>query len=107
LFRWLEEFVVRLVENDQHVLRDAGDERFDHRTREPGSRRIVRIRDKHDPRLRRDRGAHRVEIVAIIQRLHFDAERAARLRGERIDDERILRIDGVVACPQERVRGEF
>ncbi len=107
LFRWLEKFVVRLVENDQHVLRDAGDERFDHRTREPGSRRIVRIRDEHDARLRRHRGAHRVEVVAVILRRHFDAERAARLRGERIDDERVLRIDGVIAPAQEGVRREL
>ena len=37
----------------------------------------------------------------------LDAARAARLRGQRIDDERVARIDGVVARAQERLRREL
>ena len=35
---------------------------------------------------------------------NFDAERTARLRGERVHDERVLRVHGVVAGAQERLR---
>ena len=107
LIGWIEKFVVRLVENDDHVARHARDERFDSVTREPGSRRIVRIRDEHQPRARRDRFTHRNEIVPMILRGHLDAERAARLRRERIHDERVLRIDCVIARCEERLRDQL
>ena len=99
--------VVRLVEHDDDVARHRRDERLQLRRRDPRAGRIVRIGDEHDARLRRDRRAHRGEIVAVVARRHLDAARAARLRGERIDGERMLRVDGLVARLQERQRHEL
>ncbi len=69
--------------------RHRGDERAQRLRRDPGARRIVRIGDEHDARLRRDRRAHRRQVVRVVAGRHLDARRAARLRGERIDDERV------------------
>src|SRR6185312_2773471 len=41
LLRWFEEFVVGLIEHDDHLARHRRNEAFDNVTREPGSRRIV------------------------------------------------------------------
>ena len=85
----LEEFVVRLVQHDDHIPGHACDERFDSGTREPGSRRIVRIRNEYDPCSRRDCRAHRVEVVGMILGGDFDATRTPRLRRKRVHDERV------------------
>ena len=45
--------------------------------------------------------------MAEIARGHLDAGRAARLRGERIHRERMLRENRLVARAQERLRREL
>ena len=62
---------------------------------------------KDDARLRRQRGAHRREIVTEVARSDFDASGAPRLRRQRIHGERMLRINGVIARTQERLRREL
>ena len=60
------------------------------------TRWIVRVRDEHDPRLRRDGARHRVEVVSVVAGRHFDAAGADRLDRERINRKGMLRIDGFV-----------
>src|SRR6185312_17536445 len=104
---WREVLVVRLVEHHDDVARHRFDEAADALGRDPRAGGIVRVGHEHDSRRRRDRGGHRVEVVAEVARRHGDAARAARLRGQRIDDETVLRVDRLVARLQERVRDEL
>jgi hypothetical protein len=102
-----EILVVGFVEHDEHVLRHRCDERAQRLGRDPRARRIVRIGDEHDARLRRDRPAHRREVVRVVACRHLDPGRAARLCGKRVHDERVPRVDGVVARPQKSLRREL
>ena len=104
----LEVLVVGLVEHDDDVARHRRDERLE---RPPAAIHVpvglFGLATNTTRVLRRDRGAHRGEVVAEIARRHLDAGRAARLRRERIDGERVLRVDRLVARAQERVRREL
>ncbi len=107
LVGWIEELVVGLVEDDQDLARNRIDEGLDASGRVPGSRGIVGIGDEHDPRARRDRGAHRIQVVSIVLRRDLGPDRAAGLRRQRIDDEGVLRPHRMVAGAQERLRDQF
>ncbi len=107
LLRRLEVLVVGLVQHDEDILGNRGDERLQHIRRDPGPGRIVGIGDEHDARRRRDGGAHRRQVVAEVARRNLDAGRAPRLHGQRIDGEGVARIDGLIAGPQERLRHQL
>src|ERR1019366_8350216 len=66
--RLVKELDVGFVQGDQHVL---GHGIYKPRQVFPaGARpgRVVRVGDNDDPRVRRDGGQHRVEVVAIVPR---------------------------------------
>ena len=75
--------------------------------RDPRSRRIVGIGHEHDACGGCDGGAHRRQIVRVVARRHLDAGGASRMHGQRIDGERVARVDGMVTGPQERLRHEL
>ena len=54
-----------------------------------------------------DRLRHRLEVVAEVLRRHHDRARAARLRGERIDREAVLREHRRAARPEEGERDQL
>ena len=45
--------------------------------------------------------------VGMILGGNFDAERTARLRRQHVNDEGVLRVHGVIARAEERLRREF
>ena len=102
-----EVLVVGLVEHDDDLARHLRDERLDLRAADPGAGRVVRVRDEHDARARPDRRQHRRQVVPVVPRRHLDALRAPRVRRERVDGERVLRVDRLVAGRQERLRDEL
>ena len=100
--------VVGLVDHHQHALGHALEERFQRlgaaawcRSDCSGWRSRPRRSRRRSPR------GHRVEVVAVVLRRHRDAARAARLRGERIDREAVLRVDRGAPRAEEGVRHEF
>ena len=91
-------FVVGLVEHHEHVRRQRRDESL-----ELGRASINVPVGLFGFAMKTRRVAvgdcarHRVEVVAVIARRHFDAARADRLHRQRIDRECVLRIDRLVA----------
>ncbi|MBV6418000.1 MAG: hypothetical protein CMLOHMNK_02779 [Steroidobacteraceae bacterium] len=102
---------IGLVEHDERGRRNSRDERLECRGAHPGAGGIVRVRDEHEPRRRRHRGEHRLEIVAerhrcmrARMRRHDDRTRPRRLHRERIHREAVLRIHRFGTGREERLR---
>jgi len=94
-------FVVRLVDHHQHALGHALQERLDVPVAREGAGGVVRVGDPGDVGLVVDGLRHRLEVVRVVPRRHYDRARAARLRGKRVDGEAVLREDGGAARPEE------
>jgi hypothetical protein len=100
-------FVVRLVEHDKHALGHTLEEGLDRLVAREGAGRIVGIRDPGDIGLVVDCLRHRLQVVAIVLRRHDDRARAARLRGERIHREAVLREHRRAAGAEEGERDQL
>ncbi len=99
--------VVGLVEHHQHPLRHPAQEGFHLGAACQGPGRVVRVRHPGDVGLVVDRFRHRLEVVAVVLRRHHDRTGAARLSGERVDGERMLRIHRRAPRPEERKRDQL
>ena len=95
---------VGLVDHDQHVTGDAIEERVQLRARVHRPRRVVRVADEDEPRLRRDRLEHRVEVVPVVPERHLDRDRAELGRVDRVGGERRPAADDLVARIERRLR---
>ncbi len=102
-----EVLVVGLVDHDQHALGHLAHERLQRLRLGERSGRIVRVRDPQHVGLVVDRFRHRVQIVAVALRRHHDRARAARLGGEGVDGERVLRHHRGAARPEEGERDQL
>ena len=72
-----------------------------------GAGRVVRVGDPGHVGLVVDRVRHRLEVVAEVLRRHGDRARAARLRGQRVDREGVLRIHRRAPGPEEGERHQL
>ncbi len=90
----VREFRVRLVDEDDRAGRDASRDRADVAERHADARRVVRVRQKHDARVRGDRRQHLVQRKGEFRLRHHLHERPAghcRIESEYL--ERRLRHD--------------
>jgi hypothetical protein len=99
--------VVGLVEHHQHPLGHAAQELLQLGGAREGPGRIVGVRNPRDVGLVVDRPCHRLEVVAVVLRRHDDRARAARLRGERVDGEAMLREDRRASRSEEGERHQL
>ena len=68
---------------------------------------IVWVRDVNERGIWGDRGQHRIEVVTQLPCRNHDRSGAARLRGQRVDRERVLGIDATAARCQRRSRRQL
>ncbi len=106
--RVVEELVVRLVEHAHDVHRQAVDELVERLVGDARAARVVRVGDEHQFGFRRDRLAHRVEVVRVqVAERHLDAFRLEHLRHDRVDDKCPVADDDLVARPDKGVVEEL
>ena len=105
IVRVAHEFEVRLVGDDHDVLRHPLEEPLPFRAPVNRAGRIVRIAEKNNSRVRVDRRRHRVEVVReSIAGLDHAMLPAGRRRRQRINRERMLRVNRVQSRPQIKER---
>ena len=72
-----------------------------------GTRRVIRISQEQHAGVGPDGGKQRIEIIAKMLGGYFNARRADRLRRQRVNRKRVLRINGRRARRHKRARGQF
>ena len=102
------ELDVGLVEDHEHVRRDALEQRADRVAREVRAGRVVRVADQHQPRLLGDRGRHRIQVVDVpVGQRHRHLAGIGRGGQVRIHRERRPRVDDLAPRLEQRLgRGE-
>src|SRR5580692_12854415 len=84
------EIVVRLIEDNDHMLRNAFQKAIEHFCRDECPGWIVGIRNVEDASMLIDRRSYSVQIKAIISHRNLDELPSRCLRGNRIHDKRTL-----------------
>ena len=105
--RVIQEFNVRLVHDQNHVLGNLIHKRDDLLARGQRARGVVRVGHKHKLRFRRDGPQHGGQVVAVIFRGHGDQVRAKQLGDDGVNGEAILRDHHVRAGAEQGVAEEF
>ena len=98
---------IGFIQHHRHRRRHRCDKGTHFASVNEGAGRIVRIRDKYQPRVIANRSPHRIEIVTVMLRSHDDMLRTHGLRGQRIDRKRKLRIHHRLTGSDQRACREF
>ncbi len=107
IIRILDIFEVRFIDDQQNVGRNLGEKPLPFRAPENRSRRIIRIGQKHQPGLRRNRRRHGIEIVGVIAQRHLLALAAHRLDDQLINHEGLLGHHRFIAGAHESSRRQL
>src|SRR5439155_23284730 len=105
---WMvEKFKIGLIQNNDNLVRDTGNELGDLFLGNECAGRIVRVGDKDDFRFRRNCVQHGLQIWLKIYRWCLNSLRTEELRDQFVGNKRVLRSDHVVAAIEKCVPSEF
>ena len=105
--RIVQEFVISLIEDHQHLLRHATHKIIDLLLTNHGSGRIIGICNEDLPGSPTDGSKHRVEIVGETRVGHFDRLGSKELRHQGVNGKRVTRGDYLIARAKKRMPDEF
>ena len=100
-------FTVGLIQNHKHVLGDFLQERLDGVRRVNGTRRVVRVGDKHEASAISNRYGHGVQIVPPFPGRHRHTPGTDGLCYQGVDSERVLGENHFGICIGETTGNDF